>query len=215
MAFCNSCGAPLHPGAQACVKCGAAVAGTIPAAAHPAPPRANSAIKTVLIVVAAIMALGILCVGAAIVVGVHIAKTSHMRQEGNKVKVDTPFGTFSANNPDQAVAELGVDIYPGAEAQKDGAASVTVAGIHTVTANFASHDSVDEVCNFYKSKFPNSTVTSSGNNRCTIANSHHGNSVSINIVSSGDGAKFYIANVTRKSSSSDPSPPNTPDKDTE
>jgi hypothetical protein len=218
MAFCNSCGAPLNPGAQACAKCGGAVTGTIPAAAHPAPPRGNNALKTVLIVVAAIMALGILCVGAAIVVAVHIARTSHMRQEGDKVKVDTPFGTFSANDPEQAVAELGVDIYPGAEAQKDGAAAITIAGIHTVTANFESHDSVDRVCDFYKSKFPNSTVTSSDNRRCTTANTNHGNSISINVVSSGGGAKFHIANVTRKSSSSDPlvpSPPSPPGKDTE
>jgi hypothetical protein len=188
-----------------------AVAGSVAAPAVVTPPTVpsstggNTALKTILIVVSAIIVLGILCVGAVIVVGVHFARNSHVKQEGDKVKVETPFGTFSANDPDQAVSELGVEVYPGAEVQKNGAASVTLAGMHTVAANFESSDSADQVCNFYKSKFPNSTVTSSGKSRCTIASSDRGNTLTINVEASGDGAKFQIANVSRKPSSSEPS----------
>jgi hypothetical protein len=211
MAFCNSCGAALISGANSCSKCGAAVAGAAPVAAAPpplapAPAAGTSALKVVLIVIAVIVSIGLLGIATLVFVGVHIARGSHVTQEGDKVKVDTPFGTFSANDPDDAVRDLGVDVYPGAQVQKNGAASVTVAGIHTVTANFASGDSADQVCAFYKSRFPSATVTSSDHNRCSIvANVVSGdekNSMTINVESSGDSAKFQIAHVSRKTSPS-------------
>jgi hypothetical protein len=211
MAFCNSCGAALTPDTKFCSKCGAAIAGGAPVVAAPppvAPPPAggNSALKVVLIVIAVIVGIGVLGIATIVFVGVHIAKGSHVTQEGDKVKVDTPFGTFSANDPEAAIHELGVDVYPGAEVQKNGAASVTVAGIHTVTANFASSDSADKVCDFYKSKFTTATVTSSDRNRCSIVSNvvsgDEKNSMTINVESNGDGAKFQIAHVSRKASSS-------------
>src|SRR5208282_517290 len=207
MAFCNSCGAALSPDTKFCNKCGAAIAGGAPAAAAPppvapSPAGGSSALKVVLIVIAVIVGIGVLGITTIVFVGYHIAKTAHVTQEGGKVKVDTPFGTFSANDPDEAVRELGVEVYPGAQVQKNGAASITVGGMHTVTANFESSDSADQVCAFYKSKFPTATVTSSDRNRCSIVSnvvsSAEKNSITINVEASGDGAKFQIANISKK-----------------
>src|SRR5437660_10704250 len=122
MAFCNSCGATLNPGTQFCNKCGAAVA-TAPGAtsaarppipAPPAPTGGSSALKIILIVVAVIVVIGILGMVTVGVIGYRIAKSSHVTQDGDHVKVQTPFGSVeTSKDPDQAAKELGVDIYPG------------------------------------------------------------------------------------------------------
>ncbi len=210
MAFCNSCGAALASGATSCTKCGTAVAsGSSSSAATPptapvAAPRAGggSALKVVLIVIAVIVGLGILGIATVGFVGYRIARSSHVTQDGDRVKVETPLGTFSANDPEQAVHDLGVEVYPGAKAQKSGAASVTVAGIHTVTATFESSDPADKVCSFYKSKFPRATVTSSDQDRCTIVSDDHKTSLTINVESTADSTKFVIVNVTKTTTSS-------------
>ncbi len=70
--------------------------------------------------------------------------------------------------------------------------------MHTVAANFESSDSVDKVCGFYKSKFPNSTVTTSDQNHCTIVSTDQKNMVTINVEASGDTTKFQITSVSKK-----------------
>ncbi len=206
MAFCNSCGATLTPGTKFCNKCGA-VAGApapaaTPAASAPAPTGGSSALKIVLIVIGVIVLLGILGVASVGFFAYRVAKNAHVRQEGDHVKVETPFGTVeSSKDPDQAAKELGVDIYPGAEVQKNGASSASFGAIHTVTANFESSDSLDKVCSFYKSKFPNSMATTSDQNHCTIVSNDQKNMITVNIESGGDTTKFQITNVTKKAAS--------------
>jgi flagellar basal body-associated protein FliL len=207
MAFCNSCGANLNTGSKFCNNCGAAVTGTSAASAPPLPatpaaaPKNNSTLKIILIVVAVIVCLGIVGVATVGFVAYRFAKDSHVTQQGDSVKVETPFGTMSANDPDQAVKDLGIDVYPGAEAQKNGASSATIAGIRTVAANFESADPVDQVCAFYRSKFPHSNVSSSDQNHCTIVSNDAKNTITINVASNGDGSKFHITNVSRKAAS--------------
>lgn len=208
MAFCNSCGATLTPGTKFCNKCGA-VAGGPPAQTGATPPTAaptggSSALKIILIIVAVIVGIGILGVATVGIVGYRIAKSAHVHQESGHVKVETPFGNVeSSQDPAQAAKDLGVDVYPGAEVQKDGASSATFGAIHTVAANFESSDSVDKVCTFYKSRFPNAMATTSDQNRCTIvSNDQKGNMVTINIEPNGDASKFQITNVSKKSASS-------------
>ena len=208
MAFCNSCGANLNPGTKFCNKCGAAVVsgpsapGVTSTPLPPPPPTATgggSALKIVLIVVAVIVVLGILGMATVGIIGYRIAKSSHVRQEGDHVKVETPFGTAeSSQDPEQAAKDLGIDIYPGAEVQKHGASSATFGSIHTVTAFFESSDPAEKVCNFYKEKFPSAMVTTSEQNRCTIVSNDHKNMVTINIEVSGDTTKLQITNVTKK-----------------
>lgn len=206
MAFCNSCGATLEAGATFCTKCGAAVGATVPApVSRPvAPPTSGtpstgSGLKTFLIVVGVIVALGILGTVAATLVGLHIAKRTHVTQSGDRVRVETPFGTVtSTKDPEEAARNLGVDIYPGARALKTEAASVMVGGMKTVSAEFQTSDSPEKVFNFYKQKFPNANVTEGDEQHYTIVSTDRGSIVTINIEAAGDETHFHIANVIGK-----------------
>ena len=207
MAFCNSCGAPLNAGTKFCNKCGVAVGAgpatpvVTPTAVTSVPPATggSSALKIVLIIIAVIIGLGILGVGAFSYFIYHVAKSSHVTQEGDHVKVESPFGSVeTSKDPDQTAKDLGVDIYPGSQVQKNGSASVSFGNMHTIAANFVSDDSVDKVCSFYKSKFPNSTVTTSDQNRCTIVSTDQKNMITINVEPNGDSSKFQITSVSKK-----------------
>jgi zinc-ribbon domain len=214
MAFCNSCGANLAPGAQFCAKCGAAVTGAANASAAvsnlpsaisgPAGPKTgSSAAKIILIVVAVIVIFGILGVATLAIIGVRIARSTHVTQDGNRVKVETPFGSVDTNkDPDQVAKDLGVEIYPGAQAQTNGSASASFGNVHTTSANFTSNDSWDKVCNFYRAKFPNATSSTSGENHCTIVSPDHGNMITITVESSGDSTKFQVNAVNKSATSS-------------
>lgn len=205
MAFCNSCGTQLADGTRFCSKCGAAISGS-PVGAQPIAPGpppsqgSSSALKIILIIVGVIVLLGILGVATIGFVGYRIAKSAKVSHKGDNVKVETPFGSIEANNDPQKVAdELGVEIYPGAQVQKNGTASATFASLHTVTAIFESNDSVDKVCDFYRSKFPGANVASSDQNQCSIVSGGPGNSTTISVQSSGDGSRFTIMKMSKKS----------------
>jgi hypothetical protein len=149
-------------------------------------------------VVVVIVGLGILGVAAAAWVAYHFAKGTHVSQNGDQVKVETPFGVVeTSKDADQAAHNLGVEVYPGAEVRQEGAAIATVGGIRTVTASFTSSDSADKVCSFYKSKFPNATVTSSDQNRCTIVNRDDKNVATINVDGEGSSTTIQIATVKK------------------
>jgi hypothetical protein len=210
MAFCNSCGATLDQGMKFCNKCGApqtavAASGAMPPPAPvmaPAPPPSkggSSALKIILIVVAVIVGIGILGMVTCGVVVRRALKNSHVSQNGDNVKAETPFGTFeTSKDPAQVAKDLGVDLYPGAEMQKDASTSVTMGSIHTVTALLVSSDSIDKVCAFYKEKFPEATVTSSDQSRCNLVSNDRKNMITINIQPDGDSTRLQITNVSRK-----------------
>jgi hypothetical protein len=219
MAFCNSCGATLNPGMKFCNKCGAPQLTSAPAgmpasapaamapvpsspamAAPPASKGGGSALKIILIVIAVFVGIGILGMVTCGVVVRRALRNSHVSQQGDSVKADTPFGTFATSkDPEQIAKDLGVDLYPGAEMQKDASASVTMGSIHTVTAVLESSDSVDKVCTFYKERFPNATVTSSDQNRCNLVSNDQKNMITININADGDSTKLQITNVSKRS----------------
>ena len=217
MAFCNSCGATLDPTARFCNKCGASnaapvsAASAIPVAAGTAPRvgsgQSSGAFKVVPLIVAVVVGVGILGMATLGIITWRIAKQSHVRQEGDHVKVETPFGTVeSSQDPQAAVRNLGVELYPGAQVLKSGAAFATFGGMHTASANFETGDSVDKVAGFYKAKFPNAMVTTSDENHCTIVSNQGKNLITINIGAAGDRTQIHIANVTHKpGSSSSPS----------
>ncbi len=206
MAFCNSCGANLPDGTKFCNKCGAAVTGAPPAMAAPmgtpvatTPTKGGGgALKIILIILGIIVLIAILAMVTCGVVIHRIANKARVQQDGDNVKVETPFGKIESNkDPSKAAADLGIDIYPGAEVQKEGASSATFGSIHTVTANFTSSDSLDKVCAFYKEKFPNAMASSSDQSHCTIVSNDNKNMVTINVESTGDGSKFQVTNVTK------------------
>ena len=216
MAFCNKCGTVITQGTRFCSKCGAPIlASAFPAsspgssastpnqaasaAPPPPPPQSSNALKIVLIIVGVILVIGVLGVGALTFVGLRIAKHTHVKQEGEHVKVETPFGTVeSTKDPEQAAKDLGIDIYPGAEVRQNGAASATLGSLHSVNAEFESDDPVDKVCTFYKSKFPKATVNSSDEHHCTIVSALPPNVITINVEPNGDGSKFQVSSVAKK-----------------
>ena len=206
MAFCNSCGAPLNEGTKFCNKCGAAVSGVSSAAAQaiaPGPPPSkggSGALKIILIIVGIIVLIGVLGMVTCGIVIHRAIKSAHVSQKGDNVRVETPFGSMeTSTDPDKTAQELGVEIYPGAQVQKAGTASVTLGSLHTVTANFESSDSVEKICDFYRQKFPSAQVASSDQNRCSIISGDKGNSTTVTVQSSGDGSRFSIVTMTKKS----------------
>lgn len=206
MAFCNKCGATLSSDAKFCNKCGATISGApvatapsaTPSTMPPAPTGGSNALKVVLIVFAVIVVLAVLGIGTLAFIGIHIARHAHVHQDGNHVKVETPFGNVeTSKDPEQAARDLGVEIYPGAQVESNGATSATFGGMHTVAANFETSDPVEKVCSFYKAKLPNATVSTSSQNQCAIVLKDNKNMVSINVEASGDTTKLHIATVTK------------------
>ncbi len=154
-----------------------------------------------MIVVAVIVLIGILGIATVGIIGYRIAKSSRVNQNGDHVKLETPFGSVeTSKDPDQAAKDLGVDLYPGAEVQRNGASSAAFGGIRTVSAVFEVSDAPDKVCSFYKSRFPGAMVTTSDQNRCTIVSNNQRNMITINVEASGDRTKLQITNVSKKSS---------------
>jgi flagellar basal body-associated protein FliL len=202
MAFCNSCGATLEAGARFCPKCGttvpmaAGVAATVPP--PPAPPaQGSSALKVILIVVAVIFVLGVLGIGTLVFVVRRVAQNSHIRNKDGNVRVETPFGTVqSTNNPDEASRNLGIDLYPGARVLRGNTASI--AGMHTVEAEFESDDPAEKVMAFYSSKFPYANVTTKDRNHYAIVYTDNSNVVTIKIEPEDGKTRIKIANVTGK-----------------
>src|SRR5271155_1944874 len=217
MAFCNSCGASTAPGASFCNKCGVAIVGSAPPVASPpavfpqvssAPPSpptppavpasGGGALKAILIIIGVVVLVGILGVTALAFFAVRMAHRTRVRQEGDNVKVETPFGTVqTTKDPQEAARNLGVDIYPGAQILQQGAASATLGGIHTAALNLDTSDTVDQVCSFYKPKFSNAMVTSSNANQCTIVSNDQKNMITISAKLENGKTRIVITNVSK------------------
>jgi hypothetical protein len=154
--FCQKCGSELSPGAQICSACGATVIAlaAAPVPPQPVPPPArsgNNALKIVLIVLAVFIGLGILGAGAF---GFFVWRVAHsVHVSGDKITVNTPGGTFSTNTSEvYTAAELGTDIYPGAQSGK-GSMRMKLPNGTMISAVFSTSDSKDQVLAFYKEKF--------------------------------------------------------------
>jgi hypothetical protein len=218
MAFCNACGANIVPGTRFCNKCGAAIlASTLPpATASPVPPASSTppvstvavptppapsgggALKAILIVVGVIVLVGSLGLASLGIFAWRVARHTRVRQNGNDVKVETPFGTMqSTNDPQAAAHDLGVDIYPGAQVLKEGATSATFGAVHTASLNFETTDSVDKVCGFYKPKFPNAMVMTTQADQCTIVSNDQKNMITITVKGQTDKTRIVITNVSK------------------
>jgi hypothetical protein len=219
MAFCNACGTTINPGTRFCSKCGAAVLASVPAPAapvaspaHSAPPVAaapaptsggGGALKAILIVVGVIILVGILGIASLGFFAWRIARHSHVRQNGENVKVETPFGTVeSSNDPQAAAHDLGVDPYPGAQVMKEGSTSASFGGVHTVSLHFETSDSADKVCSFYKPKFPNAMVMTTQSNQCTIISNDKNNMITITAKEESGKTQIVVASVKKADASS-------------
>ncbi len=113
----------------------------------------GSAVKIILIIVAVIVGLGIIGLGAVGYVGWRVSRAIHVNGPGGQVSINTPGGTISAN-PSQSytAAELGTDIYPGAQSTAGGMKMNLPTG-SMVMGSFLTSDSKQQVIDFYKGKF--------------------------------------------------------------
>jgi hypothetical protein len=191
MAFCNSCGATVASGTTFCNKCGAATdaAATPPTASYTAPPPSKPSIsvfKTTLIVVGTVVfvviAFGIVTMGI-------IAHRLHGRVE-------------SLKDPEQAVKDLGVDIYPGAKVHGDTSASITFGNLHTIDVWFTSTDPVKKVCTFYSTSAAlqpaTFTTPTTIDTNCSVVSNRNDTRITINVVPDGSGSKFNVTAGTKK-----------------
>jgi hypothetical protein len=154
--FCAKCGAALAPNQQSCSTCGAA-ADTGGAAAAFVPPigapakSGSSTLKIVLIIVAIIVGLGILGIGALVFVGYSIAKNAHVDSSG-RVTINTPAGAITTTPVENlSASDLGVDIYPGAQSTR-GSMKMEMPTGSSVTGAFLTSDPPAQVVAFYKDK---------------------------------------------------------------
>jgi hypothetical protein len=162
--------------------------------------QGSGALKVVLIVVGVLVLLGILSVGSMAFFAWHVARHVHAHQDGNNVRVETPFGNVeTTKDPADAARNLGVDLYPGAELMRNGSSTATFGGVHTATISAESSDPVEQVFNFYKAKFPNAMVTTSDAGRSTIISNDNKSMITINVESHGGKTKIMITSVSRKS----------------
>jgi hypothetical protein len=156
--FCAKCGAEGSSDRQFCAACGApataasAVASPVQPAAPPAK-SGSSALKIILIVVAIFVGLGILAVGTVTYGIWRVAHNVHVSGNGDQMTMSTPNGTVNLNaTATYSAADLGTDIYPGAEPVKGGMKMSLPTG-SMVTGIFVTTDSKDQVVAFYKGKF--------------------------------------------------------------
>jgi hypothetical protein len=202
MAFCNSCGANIETGAKFCAKCGAVIAGapTVnPSNPIATPAQSNSTVKIILIVVLGIVGLGILGSVAATLIGLRIARNTHVSSDGKHVKVETPMGTVeSSENADDALRNIGVDVYPGAQVMQNNAANVNVPGMHTVAVNLETDDPPEKVAEFYRSQLPHANVNVSDDKHYTIVSTRDKNLITVSIGPEDGKTMINIATVSGK-----------------
>lgn len=164
------------------------------------PSQGSDATKIILIVVAVIVVLCMVGVGTVSFIGWRIARHAHVDSRNGNVRVESPFGTVvSTTDPEETARSLGVDLYPGATLLKGKSASVDMGGMHSVTAQLETDDTVDKVADFYKQKFPNANVSvrdSSGG--YTIVSTDNKNVITVNVKTEDGKTRIIIANVSGK-----------------
>lgn len=207
MAFCTSCGANIADTAEFCTSCGAKT--SAPAArstaggavAQPAlqtstPQPSGSGLKIVLIALGLICGIVILMAAIIGVVGWRIAHHSRVVTTRNGARIETPFGKIeSTENTDEAIRNLGVDVYPGAKVTK-GASAVQFGNMKTASAVFETSDSPEQVADFYRAKFPNAMVSATDQNGHSIVSTDNDHMVTIHIQARGGVTRIEIANVS-------------------
>ncbi len=186
MAFCTGCGARLDDNAKFCTGCGASVtagpaAGGQPrAAAAPAPAQVVSApppakggsgaLKIVLIVLGIFVVLGIVAMGL-VGYGAYRVKKAITNEAGGSTSVTLPGVSIRGGenaSAESVVSDLGVEMYPGAVAKGNSAGSVTIGGLKMGGAEFVTDDPVAQVVEFYRGKYPKSTISAADESHQSI-----------------------------------------------
>ncbi len=143
-----------------------------PADAAPAQPaKKSNALKIILIVLGVLVLIGVLIVGAVAVGGYFAYKKGKevlqsQQTTNGEVNINTPFGDINTSeDAGKIAAQMGVAVYPGATPLTEGTASSSFGGISVMSAAFETGDSIDQVEQFYKAKFPSASVSASEDNK--------------------------------------------------
>ena len=129
-------------------------------------PRKSNLGKIILITMAVILLLvGVVSVGAFFAIRRAVHNVVQVERDGSgndSVAIRAPGGSVRiAQNSAVTEEELGVPIYPGATASKDGSVSISGTGGgksgFVGVATFKTGDSVDTVADFYRERLPKDT----------------------------------------------------------
>jgi len=177
MAFCTSCGATVAADKKFCTACGAALpsvpvapaAASVPPAAQQ-PQQGGEALKIVLIVLGVLFLIAILAIAGMVYVGVRAKKAIESAAvttttSGGKTTVTTPWGKVESSesqDPQQVLADLGVELYPGAEPVEGSLQTATMGKLKTAAAKFTTADDPAKVFAFYKANHKDAISASSG-----------------------------------------------------
>ncbi|MGP8251789.1 MAG: hypothetical protein ACLQHF_07120 [Terracidiphilus sp.] len=155
----------------------------------PPPKSGSSALKVVLIVIGAIVAVLVLGFFVLVFTIVHFAKHNIHKGANGEVTINTPGGAITASSSEKFTeSDLGIAIYPGAQQGKD-SVKMKIGNMTTITAEFFTPDPKDKVIDFYKEHAGSSgqvTVNDSAGNIVLVSN---GQSTTINITDSPDPGK--------------------------
>jgi hypothetical protein len=160
--FCAKCGAEVPPDKQICASCSAAAASAQPTSVQTTATPAKSggsAVKIILIIVAIAVGLGLIGLGVTGYTVWRVSRAFHVNGNGGQMTLNTPEGKVNLNTTESyTAADLGTDIYPGAQSIKGGMRMDLPTG-SMVTGVFVTSDSKDQVVAFYKSKFGSAAST--------------------------------------------------------
>ena len=152
-----------------------------------APAKSGSCLKIFLIVFAILVVLGIIALAGVGYVAWRVKKAVNVETgangqmtlntpngkvnitgNGGKMTVQTPDGKMDLNTTETyTAADLGTDIYPGAQSVKGGMRMESPTS-STVTGIFVTTDSKDQVVTFYKAKFGSGASTFDTNDGAMI-----------------------------------------------
>lgn len=196
----------MADGSTVCAKCGAKMApvptGSSSAAVQGAAPQSSGgALKIILIVLGVIM---VLCVaggiGGMLFLRHFVKSRVHTDRAGNVTSVNLG-GTKveTLKDPKLVADKLGVDVYPGAQVVDNQASSVTVGGMTTAHAMFTSNDSVEDVFNFYKQRYPDANVTSeqSEDERTLVQGTEDSELLTVQVRKEDEKTTIHITRITK------------------
>jgi hypothetical protein len=204
MAFCTGCGAQIEDNAGFCTKCGtktgvagqAVSAGGAAAAPamQPATKSNNTVLKVVLVIVGIFVLFGVLAIAGVFYVGYKAANS--VKVDGNSATIETPFGKLASTDDPVAVAkQLDVDLYPGAKSTETSGV-VTIGKMTTGAMTLQTSDSVQDVMNFYKSKYPNAQIITSGSAHGVMMVGDKNNLLTISVDGSTGTTTIQISRTT-------------------
>ena len=125
-----------------------------------APAKSSGCLKIFLIVVAILVVVGLLALAGVGYVAWRVKKAIHVEGGPNgQVSMNIPGMSYSASTPENiTAADLGTDIYPGAQSVKGGMRMDLPTG-SMVTGIFVTSDCKDQVVTYYKAKFGSGAST--------------------------------------------------------